>query len=51
MKTKCNLDSEMQTATVRAKCRVAMKRTHEFNTEEQTATVRGKSRVAMKKKH
>jgi hypothetical protein len=45
MKTKPDLDSEMQTATVRAKNRVAIKRKHQSKTEEQTATARSKTEL------
>ncbi len=42
IKTKCELDSEMQTATVWAKNTVAMKRKCQSKSEKQTATARSK---------
>ncbi len=50
MKTKCNLDSEMQTATVRTKGRVEMKKKREFETEEQIATVKAKTQSCNEEK-
>ncbi len=45
IKTKCDLDSEMQSATVRAKNRVVIKRKRQSKTEEQTATARSKTEL------